>query len=47
MHVAQTCFENMSIQQFWSIPDEYLDLVIRLYTKARLIGNSGFNASVP
>ena len=27
MHVAQTSFENMSIQQFWSIADEYPDLV--------------------
>ena len=24
MHVAQTCFENMSIQQFWSISDEQI-----------------------
>ena len=37
----------MSIQQFWSIADEYLDLVTRLHTQARLMGNFGFSASVP
>ena len=37
----------MSIQQFWSITDEYPDLVTRLHTKARLMGNFGLNASVP
>ena len=49
MHVVQSCFENMSIQQFWSIADEYLDLVTRLqlYTQAMLMGNFGLNASVP
>ena len=47
MHVAQSCFENMSIQQFWSIADEYPDLVTRLHTQARLMSNFGLNASVP
>ena len=41
MHVAQTCFENMSTQQFESIADEYLDLV------TRFMGNFGLSASVP
>ena len=36
----------MSIQQFWSIADEYPDLVTRLHTQARLMGNFGLNASV-
>ena len=31
----------------WSIADEYPDLVTRLHTQARLIGNFGLNASVP
>ena len=26
MHVARSCFENTSIQQFWSIADEYPDV---------------------
>ena len=47
MHVAQTCFENMSIQQFLFRADEYRDLVTRLHRQARLIGNFELNASVP
>ena len=47
MHVDQSCFENMSIQQLWSIADEYLDLVTRLHMQARLMRNFGLNASVP
>ena len=47
IHVAQTCFENMSIQQFWSIADEYPDLVTRTHTQARLMGSFVLNASVP
>ena len=45
MHVAQSCFENTSIQQFWSIADEYLDLVTRLHTQARLMSQFGLNAA--
>ena len=37
----------MSIQQFWSLADEYPDLVTRFDTQARLMGNFGLNASVP
>ena len=44
-YVAQSCFENMSISQFWSIADEYPDLVA--HTQARLMGNFGLNACVP
>ena len=47
MHVAQSCFENISIQQFWSIAGEYPDLVTRLHTQARLMNNFGLNASAP
>ena len=47
MHVVQSCFENMSIQQFWFIADEYPELVTRLHTQARFMGNFGLNASVP
>ena len=43
MHVAKT----MSIQQFWSIADDYPDLVTGLHTQARTMGNFGLNASVP
>ena len=37
----------MFIQQFWFIADEYPDLVTRLHTQARLMGNFGLSASVP
>ena len=47
IHVAQTCSESLSIQQFWSIADVYPDLLTRLHTQARLMGNFGLNASVP
>ena len=47
MHVVQSCFKNMSIQQFWSIADEYPDLVTRLHTQVRLMGNFGLSAAVP
>ena len=45
-HVAQTCFENMSIQQFWSIANEYPDLVTRPHAQASLMDNFDLNASV-
>ena len=38
---------KMSIQQLLSIADEYPDLVTRLHTQARPMGNFGLNASVP
>ena len=47
MHVAQSCFENMPFQQFWSIADEYPDLDTRLHAQARLMSNFGLNASAP
>ena len=45
--VAQTCFENRSLPDFWSLTDEYPDLVTRLYTQAGLMGIFGLNGSVP
>ena len=46
MRVAQTCLENISPYQFWSIADRYPDLVSRLHVQIRLMGNFGFNDSV-
>ena len=34
-------YYNMSTQQFWSITDEYPDLVTRLHMQAKLMGNFG------
>ena len=47
IHIIQTCFENISPPDFWSLADEYPDLVTRLHTQARLMGNFGLNGSVP
>ena len=38
MRVAQTCLENISPCQFWSISDRYPDLVSRLHVQIKLIG---------
>ena len=35
------------LQIFWSLADEYPDLVTRLHTQARLMGSFGLNGSVP
>ena len=47
IHIIQTCFENLSPPDFWSLADEYPDLVTRLHTQARLMGGFGLNGSVP
>ena len=41
MHVAQECLANVSPEQFWSIADNYQDLVKRLHVQIRLAGNFG------
>ena len=45
--LIQTCFENISPPDFWSLADEYPDLVTRLHTQARLMGSFGLNGSFP
>ena len=47
IHIIQTCFENISHPDFWSLADEYPDIVTRLHTPARLMGSFGLNGSVP
>ena len=47
IHIIQTCCENMSLPDFWSLADEYPDLVARVHTQARLLGSFGLNGSVP
>ena len=47
MRVTQACFENMPPHHCWSLADEYPDLVTRMHTQVRLMGNSGLNGSVP
>ena len=47
MHVAQQCLTNVSPEQFWSIADNYPDLVKCLHVQISLGGNFGLNRGVP
>ena len=47
MRVAQTCLENISPDQFWSIAYPYPDLVRHLHAQIRLMGNFGINDGFP
>ena len=47
MHVAQECLASVSPEQFWSIADNYPDLVKCLHVQIRLAGNFGLNRGVP
>ena len=44
---ARTCLDNVSPQKFWSISDQYPDLVSRLHVQIRLMGNLGLVRSYP
>ena len=43
MHVAQACLLNTPPRQFWSLANDYPDLVSRLHIQVRIMGNFGFN----
>ena len=45
--LAETCLDLVSPQMFWSISNQYSDLVTRLHVQIRLMGNFGFSACVP
>ena len=47
MHVAQACLKNVSPSKFWSLADLYPDLVSRLHTQVRLMGNLCLNGGIP
>ena len=47
LHLAKACIDNTPPQQFWSLTDQYPDLVRHLRVEVRLIVNLGFNAEVP
>ena len=47
MHVAQACLLNTPPCQFWSLADDYPDLVSRLHIQVRIMVNFGFNGGVP
>ena len=44
---ARTCLDNVSPHKFWSISDQYPDLVCRLHVQIRLMGSFGFRAELP
>ena len=47
MHVAQACLLNTPPRQFWSLADDYSDLVSRLHIQVKIMGNFRFNGGVP
>ena len=47
MRVAQSCLKNVSPFGFWSLADQFPDLVSRLHVQVRLMGNFGIYGSLP
>ena len=45
--LAETCLDLVSPQMFWSISNQYPDLVTQLHVHIRLMGRFGFSAYVP
>ena len=43
----ETCLDLVYPQMFWSISNQYPDLVTRLHVRIGLMGNFGFSACVP
>ena len=47
MRVAQSCLENVSPFRFWSLANQFPDLVSRMHDQVRLMGNFGLSGSLP
>ena len=47
MRVVQSCLENVSPFRFWSLANQFPNLVSRLHVQVRLMGNFGPNGSLP
>ena len=47
MHVAQACLLKTPPHQFWSLANDYPDLVSCLHIQVRIMGNFGFNVGMP
>ena len=47
LHLAKACIDTVPPQQFWSLIDQYPDLVRHLRVQVILVGNLGLNAGVP
>ena len=47
LSLAQACLATVSPHMFWSISDQYPDLVCCLHVQIRLMGNFGLNWEIP
>ena len=47
MFVIRQTHENVSPFRFWSLANQFPDLVSRMYVQVRLMGNFGLNGSLP
>ena len=47
MRVVQSCLQNVSPFRFWSLANQFPNLVSRMHVQVRLIGNFGLNGSFP
>ena len=47
MRIVQSCLENVSPFRFWSLANQFPDLVTRMHVQVRLMGNFGLKGSLP
>ena len=47
MRVAHSCLENVPRFRFWSLANQFPDLVSRLHFQVRLMSNFGLNGGIP
>ena len=45
--VAKTCLDNVTSEKFWSLADQFSDLVSRFHVQIRLMSNLGLCGMVP
>ena len=47
LYIVQACLENTSPSKFWSISEQFPDLVRWLHAQVRLMGSLGLNGGIP
>ena len=47
LYIVQDCLVNTSPRKFWSISEQFRDLVCCLHTQVRLMGSLGLNGGIP
>ena len=47
LHLEKACIDNIPPEHFWSLTNQYPDLVHHLHVQVRLMGNLGPSAGVP